>query len=215
MSNRLISKLIESSFLKDVYARLKLGPIFILILFFLTCKKSYGPCETDPNTYYYLDVSDKAKIPYKGDELLMFTNNYGDTAICIGEGVKQFFVTQSGFSYSCDRDYFMHYEGLKYVYKDLNNKLNFEINGYFKDEFDQTNRVNFIINGLQFSEYSTGFSGLVSSREIIPISTTKKIYLGIPAINLDRRTDTIYFNLQRGIIGIKTDTIHWRLYEYE
>lgn len=214
MRNKLISKLIESAFLKDVYVRLKLGPIFILLLFFLRCKKSYGPCETDPNIYYYLDVSDKAKIPYKGDELLMFTNNYGDTAICIGEGVKQFFVTQSGFSYSCDRDYFMHYEGLKYVYKDLNNKLNIEIIVYY---YNEVNRqvILFKTGGLMKSEYSTSFKFLDVKYQNVSISTNRTKNLCIWAPDLLNNLDTIYLNLNKGIIGIKSDSINWRLFEYE
>jgi hypothetical protein len=90
--------------------------ILLLIIFssvFFSCRKDIDPCDFGPSSYSYLSSDNKVKIPYNGDELLMFTNNFGDTAICIGQGREQFFTTDTWYDYGCERQMFSNYEALK------------------------------------------------------------------------------------------------------
>lgn len=61
--------------------------IELCILFLLTltgCK--YDPhCKTDWPTVYLSDF-DKSRVPYSGNDTIVFVSNNGDTAICVGNG---------------------------------------------------------------------------------------------------------------------------------
>jgi hypothetical protein len=189
--------------------------ILLLILLssvFFSCRKDVDPCDFDPNSYNYLSNDNKAKIPYNGDELLMFTNNFGDTAICIGKGREQFFTTDNWYDYGCERQMFSHYEAYKIKFLDENKKLNIEIVGYFKDEFGK-GRVYVSLNGHQKLTVRVLFASLTPKYEITNFNSSKNSYQTVPIYSGSSNLDTVYYSLKRGIIGIKKDTLIWRLYE--
>jgi hypothetical protein len=67
----------------------------LIISSFTACKKdSSGPCGGGKE-YYYLSEVDKAKVAYTGSDTIIFISNKNDTCICIGQGKKQFFLTES------------------------------------------------------------------------------------------------------------------------
>jgi hypothetical protein len=67
--------------------------ISILILFILaqSCTKD-ASCNGQRDTVnsYYISADDKSKIPFKGNDTLVYISNAGDTAILIGNGKRAF-----------------------------------------------------------------------------------------------------------------------------
>lgn len=188
--------------------------LIILSSVFSSCRKDVDPCDFDSNSYNYLSSDNKAKIPYNGDELLMFTSNFGDTAICIGQGREQFFTTFTWYDYGCERQMFSNYEAYKIKFLDENKKLNIEILGYCKDEFGK-GRVYISLNGHQKLIVRVLFASLSPKYEITNFNSSKKSYQTVPIYSGSSNLDTVYYSLIKGIIGIKKDTLIWRLYEYE
>jgi hypothetical protein len=107
--------------------------LFTLMFFIQNCSKDPGPCGGQ-KTYYYLSEEDKAKVPYTGKDTLVFVSNTNDTAVCIGQGKKQFFTVEydSGNPDCKPPEYY--YEAYKNTFKSTPSKLNFEVTLYKKDK---------------------------------------------------------------------------------
>ncbi len=189
--------------------------LIILSSVFFSCRKDIDPCDFDPNSYNYLSNDNKVKIPYNGDELLMFTNNFGDTAICIGKGREQFFTTDNWYDYGCERQMFSHYEAFRIKFLDENKKLNIEIIAYYYDERMKSGTILYKISGNFSTTYTGNFASTIPRWETYPANSSSKNYLTIPSINFDQNTDTIFINLKKGIVKFNIKETNWTLYEYE
>jgi len=69
------------------------------ILLYTGCRPDDGnPCPDKPDvSYNYLSDADKAKVPYYktgGYDTLVYVSNTGDSAVCVGQGVQQYFNIQ-------------------------------------------------------------------------------------------------------------------------
>jgi hypothetical protein len=60
--------------------------LFLLLMLIFSCRKSYDCNMKDEITYENIPDSNISQIPYKGNELLSFVNETGDTAVfkCTG-----------------------------------------------------------------------------------------------------------------------------------
>jgi hypothetical protein len=187
--------------------------LIILSSVFFSCRKDVDPCDFGPNSYNYLSSDNKAKIPYNGDELLMFTSNFGDTAICIGQGREQFFTTYTWYDYGCERQMFSNYEAFKIKFLDENKKLNIEIIAYFYDEQMKFGTILYKISGTSATTYTGYLDTTIPKWETYIVHLTSKEYRTIPFINLQRNSDTIFVNIKKGIISFNVNDIKWKLYE--
>ena len=69
----------------------KLVSILILIILAQSCTKEPS-CNGQRDTVnsYYISADDKSKIPFKGNDTLVYTSDAGDTAMLIGNGKRAF-----------------------------------------------------------------------------------------------------------------------------
>jgi hypothetical protein len=105
--------------------------ILSLLAIITSCTKDPGPCGGQ-KTYYYLSEEDKAKVPYTGTDTLVFVSNTNDTAVCIGQGKKQFFtIDYDSGNPDCKPPEF-YYEAYRNTFKSAPSKLNFEVTLYKK-----------------------------------------------------------------------------------
>jgi hypothetical protein len=108
----------------------------ILFAIITSCSKDPGPCGGQ-KTYYYLSEKDKAKVPYTGTDTLVFVSNTNDTAVCVGQGKKQFFTVEydSGNPDCEPAEYY--YEAYNYKYDCLNTNFKLDLNIFKKFAVNQ------------------------------------------------------------------------------
>ncbi len=103
--------------------------IFSLLFILQACKRD-NPCEgMDPSDKVYnynIPDSNKTKIPYTGDDTLIFVSNTGDTATLIGQGKDDYFestrkLTNGGGD--CPKYAVSNYENVDLFYEG-NNSIN-------------------------------------------------------------------------------------------
>jgi hypothetical protein len=173
------------------------------MFFIQNCSKDPGPCGGQ-KTYYYLSEEDKAKVPYTGTDTLVFVSNTNDTAVCIGQGKKQFYTVEydSGNPDCKPPEYY--YEAYNYKFIDTNNLLNITLNVYnYEDNMEIKNNdlSLFPINLIYFYEKYYNDSA----------STNKNQYNTLRINN--GKGFIVQYNLKKGIIKVESNNKTWRLFE--
>lgn len=181
--------------------------LFSLMFFIQNCSKDPGPCGGQ-KTYYYLSEEDKAKVPYTGTDTLVFVSNTNDTAVCIGQGKKQFFTVEydSGNPDCKPPEYY--YEAYNYKFIDTNNLLNITLNIY-KDDLNTYDVLELYANEKLF--YPINLEFLITKYYNDSVETNKGIYNTIKIKFSDE--NVLQYNTQKGVLEIKANEKTWRLYE--
>ena len=127
--------------------------LFAMALVFSNCKKDNSSAKCDDTKYYhYLSVADKAKVAYTGKDSLVYISNNNDTAICIGQGITQFFVTSSKYANpDCPpiKDY---YEAFNFKF--ISNNSNFKIDlSLYRDDGYGLETIHAINNKMDYRIY--------------------------------------------------------------
>lgn len=125
-------------------------------------------------TYYNLSDVDKAKVPYTGNDTLVFVSNTNDTAICIGQGKEQIYTEVCFTSVECEPncDYF---DGYKYSFFDKNNLLNLLINQTQRDEV-----MDIYVSNTRL--YPINLSFLTQKYYDDSVTTNKNTYLSVVGV---------------------------------
>ncbi|MDP1725294.1 MAG: hypothetical protein Q8M15_00820 [Bacteroidota bacterium] len=192
----------------------KLKPTYLLLILFATF--SLHNCKKDNNNtkcggdkyYYYLSEPAKSKVPYSGTDTLVFVSNNHDTAVCMGQGKKQFYVTSSFYANPDCPPNTDYYEAFNYKFIDKNDKLNLEINlykndGYVSEVMDMninSTRL-YPINLIYMYEWYYNDSVSTNMRQY----KTFKLNFGLGNI--------VHYNLMKGIIQIQSKINVWTLSE--
>ncbi len=186
--------------------------IFILllpllsILIITSCKRdSSGPCG-GRKTYYQLSDIDKAKVPYTGADTLIFVSNTNDTAICIGQGKKQFYekvarIVSMG-DCASDTDY---YEAYNYKFSTNNFKFILDFNLY-KDDLYGLETVHITKNlDTEFRIYLVDINNNSVANFIDSIKIRDDWFKKVTFTNkyFDSNLDKLYYNNQYGVLKIQ------------
>jgi len=104
----------------------KLIYVTAINLFLIYACKRGDPCEgmdlSPINITYNVADSNKAKIPYTGNDTLIFVSDAKDTAVLIGQGKKPSYISvnnRTG-SVDCPKYNNYNYENIDYIFKDTN-----------------------------------------------------------------------------------------------
>jgi hypothetical protein len=158
---------------------LKLLSILLLFMLVQSCAKesNCGDQTTITNIYNIAD-SNKAKIPYTGNDTLIFISNQGDTAILIGIGRKASYITskKSIGSADCPRELIEKFE-----------KIYFEFN---------TNNINFNIFNCKIYNFSIYKSTMIDMQpDKIEVSINNEIsYVSADLLNSSNFKDSVLIN---------------------
>ncbi len=184
----------------------KLLSILLLIILTQSCTKDPSCGDlSDINIYYNIADSNKAKIPYTGNDTLVFISDANDTATLIGQGKKTYYkqvVKGNGYN-DCPRNTYYNYENIAidFIGNDTTiNLIQFIINS--KDLFSEENFIRISINDNQYSDFST--LQFIESNKIPDDSIFVKISEYEYGYNMGNKI--ILFNLKYGILKIKDFT---------
>jgi hypothetical protein len=106
--------------------------IFFISTFFSCRKDDDTPCD-NKDYHYNLSEEDKSKVPYTGYDTLVFVSNTNDTAVCIGQGKKQFYLRTVIPNYTinnCSIPSTDNYEAYNYKFSSNNSKFKIDVNLY-------------------------------------------------------------------------------------
>ena len=107
--------------------------LILLTSTFFSCRKDDDtPCDSK-DYHYNLSEEDKSKVPYTGYDTLVFVSNTNDTAICIGQGKKQFYLRTVIPNYTinnCTIPSTDNYEAYNYKFSSNNDKFSIDFNMY-------------------------------------------------------------------------------------
>jgi hypothetical protein len=191
----------------------KLPSYFLALLVissFTTCKKdSSNGCGGSIKSYYYLSVTDKAKVPYTGTDTLVFISNTNDTAVCIGQGKKQFYeiLSTPKVNGDCDPD-FDYYEAYYYKFIDKNNMLNISMNVWLCDLY-MCDVMDITLNSVRVYPIRTSFfyEKYYNDSAFTNQSSYKTLRIN------DGLGNIIQYNIKKGMIQIQSNNKIWKLYE--
>jgi hypothetical protein len=185
---------------------LKLLSLFLLIILVQGCAKesNCGDQTTITNIYNIAD-SNKSKIPYSGNDTLVFISNEGDTATLIGIGKKAKYITsKKGIgSADCPRELIEKFEKIDFEFN--TNNINFNIFNckiynfiiYKSTMIDmQPDKIEFSINN-EISYVSADLLNSSNFKDSVLIGG--KYYKGTYL----NGSNNILYNLKYGILKIK------------
>lgn len=191
-------------------------------IFFVGCSKTETPCNKKTENFT-LNSDDKSKVPYLGNDTLIFINVNNDTMKCVGAGkiVGQDCIDGGG---SPDCPTFTKtncYENnkLSFLDSDKNLFINFELT-YSKDILDYNGKswkYNFLINinDIKFYGYASQISTKGTSNYLSKITLNGVSYDDVSFIyrNISDTTSKIYYNKNQGLIRIEINNqqIIWNL----
>ena len=183
--------------------------VLLIIASFTTCKRdSSGPCG-GRKSYYNLSDIDEAKVPYTGTDTLVFVSNSNDTAICIGQGKKQFYEILSTpvANGDCDPD-FDYYEAYFYKFIDKNNLLNISMNVWLCDLY-MFDVMDITLNSVRVYPIRTSFfyEKYYNDSAFTNQSSYKTLRIN------DGLGNIIQYNIKKGVIQIQSNNKTWKLYE--
>jgi hypothetical protein len=104
----------------------------LLILFtstFFSCRREGSLCIPN-HTYQNMMESDKLLVKYTGEDTLIFVNNFNDTAICIGQGKKQYYLIEPINNYNkdtCTVRSTHNYEAFRYTFNSPTSEFYFDL----------------------------------------------------------------------------------------
>lgn len=176
----------------------------LIIVSFTACKRdSSNGCGGSIKSYHFLSDANKAKVPYSGTDTLVFVSNANDTAVCIGQGRKQFYEVLSTpvANGDCDPD-FDYYEAYYYKFIDKNNLLNITMNIWENDLY--TWEV-MDININTYRLYP------VNLRFLITKYYDDSITINNVTWQVNKIGSFIKYNLQKGIMYCENDNKKWTL----
>jgi hypothetical protein len=190
--------------------------VLLIIASFTTCKRdSSGPCG-GRKSYYNLSDIDKAKVPYTGTDTLVFVSNTNDTAICIGQGKKQFYekvarIVSMG-DCASDTDF---YEAYNYKFSTNNFKIILDFNLY-KDDLYGLETVHITKNLFtEFRIYLVDINNKSVANFIDSIQVRDKWFKNVTFTNkyFDSNLDKLYYNNEYGILKMQNSdsTEVWEL----
>jgi hypothetical protein len=179
---------------------LKLLSLLLLFMLVQSCAKesNCGNQTTITNIYNIAD-SNKAKIPYKGNDTLIFISNQGDTATLIGSGKKaKYIINKQGVgSADCPKELIEKFENIDFGFLGKESSLYININ-FFTDEYSEEL---FIIKASSDSlSLSSGYNSLNYVNNLMnykdSILLNDKYVLGVELRG-------VYYNFNYGILKIK------------
>ena len=174
------------------------------------CRKS-APCD-GLDTYFYYPIHDSQRklIPYTGNEVLAFINNYGDTAICFGEGIGEGFTKEvNAFNEDCGEYSWNYYQYLIYTFKDPDGKLDIKWTHYWEFQ-GSANVTELYLNQVRIYPLWPNF--LVPEKYNDTASSVQNQYQ-VVRMN-DGKGHLAYHNADKGFVKIILDSVVWRLWEY-
>ncbi|MDP3929199.1 MAG: hypothetical protein Q8R57_09265 [Bacteroidota bacterium] len=194
--------------------------LLIFLLFtstFFSCRKDDDtPCD-NKDYHYNLSEEDKSKVPYTGYDTLVFISNTNDTAVCIGQGKKQYYLRTVIPNYTinnCSIPSTDNYEAYNYKFSSNNSKFNIEMNQYRKDEYGSES-IYFYFNNIFFILYSTRVGNPNSNNFIDSILIQNNWYKSVSLTSkyFNPLYDKLFYNQEFGILKIQNSdsTEIWEL----
>ncbi|MFY8190131.1 MAG: hypothetical protein ACOVK9_04135 [Bacteroidia bacterium] len=200
--------------------------LLIFLLFtstFFSCRKDDDtPCD-NKDYHYNLSEEDKSKVPYTGYDTLVFVSNTNDTAVCIGQGKKQYYLRTVIPNYTinnCTIPSTDNYEAYNYKFSSNNSKFDIEINAYRKSgiglsgsysiQIEYNASINYIL-----LLYQIGEKQAYNFRDSVLING--KWYRDISISFIDSKkqfTPKLFYNKEFGILKIQNSdsTEFWELH---
>lgn len=173
----------------------------LLIILFLTSCKQEPTCGdlSDVVTTYTISDSDKAKIPYTGNDTLVYISDAGDTAILIGQGKKNYYesVRSSLNSGDCPRYKLDNNEIIAILYSsNINELLNIK---YILNGNSEKTHLICTINSLSHGDYPYYLNNEIFYNDSFMLNN--KLYYGT-TINIQNSIFGL-FNWHYGFVKIK------------
>jgi len=197
--------------------------LLIFLLFtstFFSCRKDDDtPCD-NKDYHYNLSEEDKSKVPYTGYDTLVFVSNTNDTAVCIGQGKKQYYLRTVIPNYTinnCSIPSTDNYEAYNYKFSSNNSKFDIDFNIYQKyGEGIGSKTINIIYNNkYEFVLFLSQINKKSSDSYIDSIITQEVWYkdVSITFLNFDKSLNRLFYNQEFGIIKIQNSdsTEVWEL----
>jgi len=190
---------------------IKLFGISILIILLQNCEKEIS-CKSDAVLFYYnIADSNKAKIPYKGTDTLVFLSAKGDTDVFIAQGMKPDYnnkiyniVTNSE---NCPRHEVRNYETITILFNGYNGPFWYRC--YLDKTIQNTKQTHIEIKSYHNTNYGeTTFEYLASKK--IPddsVFISNKYYSG----NYIDSNKTVLFSNELGLIKFNSPNESWQL----
>jgi hypothetical protein len=185
-----------------------------LLLIFLLFTSTFFSCRKDDDTpcdnkdyHYNLSEEDKSKVPYTGYDTLVFVSNTNDTAVCIGQGKKQFYLRTVIPNYTinnCSIPSTDNYEAYNYKFSSNNSKFNIELDQYKKNE-NGLEYIFFQFNKIYFILYNRRVGNPNSNNFIDSILVKDKWFKNVSMASRDFNSqyDNLYYNKNFGILKIQ------------
>jgi hypothetical protein len=177
----------------------------LIILSLVACKRdSSGPCGGGKE-YYYLSEGEKAKVAYTGSDTIIFISNKNDTSICICQGKKQFFLSESVPVAGGDCDpRTIFYEAFNYKFISNKADFNLELNIYENDGYG-SEAIHIIFNQSDFSIYTDRIDNSKAPHYIDSLLIRGNWYKGVTSTSkyFDPKLDKLYYNKEFGVLKIQ------------
>ena len=133
---------------------LSLSFLAVSAFFLQTCKKDHcvNKDRTPLDIFHKLSEEDKSKVPFKGNDTLVYYSDAGDTAILYGQEKKEGYNWAMGGDgdFDCPRTYNHYYESNEYSYIGNDSGL-FQIKyNLFIYEFDSGSGIHYVLNTFEY-----------------------------------------------------------------
>lgn len=170
-------------------------PLFILCSVLLSsCSRNEGDDGYPMATFTYYDIpnEDWNKMPYSGQDTLIYINNMGDTAKLIGKG-RTIFTDTKPLGYNTTEVY----QRVKYSF-DFNPLLNLICTvGVYDHIAPIMSEVDITINGIQFQSVNIRGAGFIDT---LTWKAEKHIGVKLKGINLQDTSSFIFYTNTNGIL---------------
>ena len=189
--------------------------LFAVTFVFSNCKKDNTTGKCGGNKYYHnLSASDKTKVPYSGTDTLVFVSNNEDTAVCLGQGKKQFYVTSSFYANPDCPPNTDYYEANSYLMASTNS--NFQLNfTLYKDDGYGLPAIHVIRKQTDFRLSLVHINYQAAENFIDSLKVRNVWYKRATVIwsHGNPQADKLYYNQEFGIIKIQNadSTEIWEL----
>jgi hypothetical protein len=178
----------------------KLISILLLIILAQSCSKDAN-CgnQSDIVNSYYISADDKSKIPFKGNDTLIYYSNEGDTDILIGNGKRAYMdvISKNIGDLECSRYQVDYNETISIEYTGNNielNKIKFKIYGN-----TESTKIQFLINSYYGNTYPYYLNNTTTYTDSVRIGN--KFYTGRPIVWLG--INTLLYNFNNGFLKIQ------------
>ena len=191
--------------------RIKLFLYFLIrlsVVLMLNSCSGDSSCVPEP-TKVFLSQFNETAIPYDGLDTLVFINNSGDTAVCVGQGKETFFERIHLYGVDCgqvDRSY----ESRKIQFSPIKNSFRLFVTIRTPEsQWTNDNYLKWYLNDLFLFQYQCGDMCQPDDKEVFHDSITirGKIYFDVKEIKLFK--GIFMMSKSKGLIQFPDGGVTW------